>query len=32
MLGEFIRTGWQQRNALLLFFDLFWDADDHLRK
>ena len=32
MFGKFIRTGRQQRNALLLFFDLPWDTDDHLRK
>jgi hypothetical protein len=30
--GELIRSRRQQGDALLLFFNFFWDTDDHLRK
>jgi hypothetical protein len=29
MFGKFVRAGRQQRNTLLLFFNLLWDTDDH---
>jgi hypothetical protein len=29
MFGKFIRSGWQQGNALLLFLNLLWDTDNH---
>jgi hypothetical protein len=29
VFGKFVGTGRQQPNALLLFFDLLWDTDDH---
>jgi hypothetical protein len=27
---ELIRRRWQQRHAVLVLFDFFWNADDHI--